>query len=120
MIENTENAAIMWHNPRCSKSRQTLQLLEAHGITPTIVKYLDTPPTRDELTDVLEKLGIEPRDLMRRKEAEYKELGLKDETDRDALINAMIEHPRLIERPVVITGGKAALGRPPESVLALF
>ncbi len=117
---------IMWHNPRCSKSRQTLQLLQDKGIEPEIVKYLETPPSVEELREVIGLLGFSSaRELMRRKEKEYKELGLDDPSKtEDELIAAMVAHPRLIERPVVIVengGGKrAALGRPPENVLALF
>ena len=111
----------IYHNPRCSKSRQTLQLLEARGIQPEVVKYLETPPDEATLKSLLDMLGLEPRQLMRQKEAEYKELGLDDpELDRDALIRAMVEHPRLIERPIVVKDGKAALGRPPERVLEIL
>ena len=117
---------VMWHNPRCSKSRQTLQLLQERGIEPEIVKYLETPPSADDIREAVELLGFSSaRELMRRKEKEYKELGLADEgKSEDELIAAMTEHPRLIERPVVIVddaqGRRAALGRPPENVLALF
>jgi arsenate reductase len=109
----------IYHNPRCSKSRQTLQLLEQKGIQPQIIKYLDTPPDKAELERILDLLGMEPRDLMRKKEKEYKEAGLDDPNlTRGQLIQAMIDHPRLIERPIVLTDdGKAALGRPPEQVL---
>jgi len=111
----------IWHNPRCSKSRQTLALLRERGIEPEIVEYLKTPPAAGELEAVLEKLGMEPRDLMRRKEAAYREAGLDDPAlGRRALVEAMTAHPVLIERPVVLAKGKAALGRPPESVLALL
>ena len=111
----------IWHYPRCSKSRQTLALLEEEGIEPQIRKYRQDPPDADMLSKVLDMLGMSPRELMRKKEDEYKELGLDDENlSRDELIAAMVEHPILIERPVVITDGKAAVGRPPESVLALF
>ncbi len=111
----------IYHNPRCSKSRQTLQLLEARGIQPEVVKYLETPPDEATLKSLLDMLGLEPRQLMRQKEAEYKELGLDNpELDRDALIRAMVEHPRLIERPIVVKDGKAALGRPPERVLEIL
>ncbi|HHH38833.1 MAG TPA: arsenate reductase (glutaredoxin) [Sedimenticola sp.] len=110
----------IYHNPRCSKSRQALKLLEEKGIEPKVVKYLETPPDAATLTRILEMLGMEPRDLMRRKEKEYKALGLDDPNlSREALIQAMVEHPRLIERPIVISGGRAALGRPPESVLEI-
>ena len=111
----------IWHNPRCSKSRQTLALLRECGIEPEIVEYLKTPPAAGELESVLEKLGMEPRDLMRRKEAAYREAGLDDPAlERRALVEAMAAYPVLIERPVVLAQGKAALGRPPESVLAIL
>jgi arsenate reductase len=111
---------IIWHNPRCSKSRQTLALLEARGIKPKVVKYLDAPPSRAELEFVLEKLGMEPGELMRRREKIYKELNLKEIDDSEILLNAMLQHPKLIERPVVIRGEKVAVGRPPESVLDIL
>ena len=111
----------IWHNPRCSKSRQTLALLRERGVEPEIVEYLKTPPAVEELEAVLDKLGMEPRDLMRRKEAAYREAGLDDpELGRRQLVEAMAAHPALIERPVVLAQGKAALGRPPESVLAIL
>ena len=111
----------IYHNPRCSKSRATLSLLQEKGISPVIVEYLETPPTSTELRAILERLGIEPRDLMRRQEEPYKILNLADKTlDRDTLIQAMIENPILIERPVVLNGGKCALGRPPENVLKIL
>ena len=111
----------IWHNPRCSKSRQTLALLRERGIEPGIVEYLKTPPAADELEAVLDKLGMEPRDLMRRKEAAYKEAGLDDPAlERRVLVEAMAAYPVLIERPVVLAGGKAALGRPPENVLDIL
>ncbi|RMG17897.1 MAG: arsenate reductase (glutaredoxin) [Deltaproteobacteria bacterium] len=112
----------IWHNPRCSKSRQTLERLRAAGIEPKIREYLKDPPSRREIQRVLDLLGFEdPRQLMRTKEPLYKELGLQDETRRSALIAALAEHPKLIERPVVIKDGKeAVLGRPPENVDALL
>lgn len=111
----------IYHNPRCSKSRQALKLLEEKGVQPEIVKYLDTPPDHATLARILEMLGLEPRELMRNKEKEYKELGLNDpRLTREQLIDAMVAHPRLIERPIVIKDGKAALGRPPESVLEIL
>ena len=107
----------IYHNPRCSKSRQTLALLQDKGIEPTIIEYLASPPDAATLAGILDKLGLEPRELMRRKEAPYKELGLADAgKSRDALIQAMVDNPILIERPIVLSGGKAALGRPPEQV----
>ncbi|MFN3233241.1 MAG: arsenate reductase (glutaredoxin) [Alphaproteobacteria bacterium] len=106
------------HNPRCSKSRQTLALLEEKGIDPEIVEYLKTPPTADEITAILKQLDMAPRDLMRKKEAPYKELNLADDSlSEDDLITAMVENPILIERPIVLANSKAAIGRPPESVL---
>ncbi len=109
------------HNPRCSKSRQTLALIEEKGITPQIIEYLKTPPSREELVDILAKLGMKPRDLMRKGEADYKENNLGDESlSDDQLIDAMIAHPKLIERPIVLSGGKVRVGRPPESVLEIL
>jgi len=111
----------IYHNPRCSKSRQTLQLLKEHGVEPEVVEYLKTPPDRAALERILDMLGIEPRDLMRKKEQEYKDNNLSDPNlTRDQLIDAMLAHPRLIERPIVINNGKAALGRPPEHVLEIL
>ncbi len=109
------------HNPRCSKSRQALQLLKDRGIEPRIVEYLKVPPDAAELGRILELLELAPRDLMRRKEAVYKQLGLDDQAlGREDLIAAMAENPILIERPIVLAGGKAALGRPPENVLSIL
>lgn len=109
-----------WHNPRCRKSREALALLHDKGLEPTVREYLKEPPTAAELRTVIAALGLSSaRDLMRTKEAEYKELGLKTVTDEDALIEAMAATPKLIERPVLIHGGKAALGRPPENVLEI-
>ena len=111
----------IYHNPRCSKSRQTLALIQEKGIEPTIINYLDTPPSVQELTTVLELLNLEPQDLMRKKEAEYKEAGLND-TNLSKLdqIKLMTQFPKVIERPVVLANGKAAIGRPPESVLDII
>lgn len=111
----------IYHNPRCTKSRQTLQLLEERGINPVIIEYLKSPLSAEQLDELLQKLGMEPRELMRTKETEYKELGLANETlDRQTLINAMIKHPILIERPIVVANGKVVLGRPPEAVLSIL
>jgi arsenate reductase len=111
----------IYHNPRCSKSRQTLALLEERGISPRVVDYLKTPPSAAELKTILKKLGLRPRDLMRKGEPRYAELGLKDrDLDDDALIALMVANPILIERPIVVSGGKAAIGRPPEKVLEIF
>lgn len=109
------------HNPRCSKSRQALNLLRERGLEPQVQEYLKNPPSEAELDDILQRLGLEPRQLMRRKETEYKENGLDDpDLSREALIAAMIQHPKLIERPIVIRDGKVALGRPPEAVLEIL
>ncbi len=111
----------IYHNPRCSKSRQTLALLEAKGIAPNIVEYLKGPPSAAELKAVLKKLGLKPRDLLRASEPRYLELGLKErELTDDALIALMVKNPILIERPIVVSGNKAAIGRPPENVLEIL
>ena len=105
------------HNPRCSKSREALKILEENGINAEIVKYLETPPTKEEIKELLKMLGINARDLMRTKEDIYKELKLKDVDDEEKLIEAMAEHPRLIERPILIKDGKAVIGRPPSKII---
>lgn len=110
----------IWHNPRCSKSRQTLALLEERGISPAVRLYLDDAPSTAEMIEVLRQLGIKPWELLRRGEKMFKELGLDKDTPDETLIEAMTANPILIERPIVIHGGGAALGRPPESVLGLF
>ena len=110
----------IWHNPRCSKSRAAAQLLEEKGVETEVVKYLETPPTKEEIEAVLKMLGISARELMRTKEDIYKELGLKEVEDEAKLIEAMVAHPKLIERPVVIKDGKAAIGRPIEKIIALL
>lgn len=109
------------HNPRCSKSRQTLALLEEKGIEAEIIKYLETPPDATALKAILTKLDISARDLLRKGEDDYKALNLKDKSlTEDQLIKAMITHPKLIERPIVIHQDKAKIGRPPESVLDIL
>ncbi|HPE61111.1 MAG: arsenate reductase (glutaredoxin) [Thiothrix sp.] len=116
-----ENQPVIYHNPRCSKSRQTLALLEQQGIEPRIIRYLDTPPDVATLEQLLNLLGLSPRELMRKGEDEYQMLGLDDPQLSDAqLIAAMVQHPRLIERPIVVHNGKATIGRPPEKVLDLL
>ncbi len=111
----------LYHNPRCSKSRQTLALLQDNGVEPEIVLYLDTPPNESELKSLLKKLGLSARDLLRKGEAAYKENGLSDTTlSEQALIDAMLAHPKLIERPIVVHGSRAVLGRPPENALELI
>jgi arsenate reductase len=109
----------IWHNPRCSKSRATLALIEGRGITPDIRRYLDDAPSESEIREVLALLDIPAEKLIRKGEALFKELGLKD-ADEDTLIKAMAENPKLVERPVVIKDGKASLGRPPKAVLDIL
>jgi arsenate reductase len=111
----------IWHNPRCSKSRGTLELLQERGIQPAIVDYQKNPPSAAEIERALKLLGKEPRELMRKGEAVYAELGLDDpKLTRKQLVDAMAAHPILIERPVVFANGKAAIGRPPEAVLDIL
>jgi arsenate reductase len=111
----------IFHNPRCSKSRATLALLQERGIEPDVRLYLEDPPDAAELSAILKKLDLKPRELMRKGEAEYREQGLADKNLSDAeLIAAMAATPRLIERPIVLAGRKAAIGRPPESVLGIL
>lgn len=114
-------AVKIYHNPRCTKSRQTLQLLKDRGIEPEVIEYLKTPPSAQELADILQKLDMEPRALIRKQEAEYKASGLDNSAlDKQSLINGMVNHPILIERPIVVANGKAAIGRPPENVLGIL
>ena len=111
----------IYHNPRCSKSRATLALLEENNVTPDVVRYLDTPPDAETLAKILQMLDVDPRALMRKNEEEYKALNLANEALGHAeLIAAMVANPKLIERPIVVTNGKAAIGRPPESVLDIL
>lgn len=111
----------IFHNPRCSKSRAALALLRERGIEPQVVEYLKTPPNEATLKAVLDQLGIRPRDLLRTGEAEYRELGLDDPAVSDEqLLRAMVAHPKLIERPIVLHAGKACVGRPPERVLEIL
>lgn len=111
----------IYHNPRCSKSRQTLQLLEENGVTPNVVLYLEDTPDKSSLTAIQKSLGVDARGMMRTKEAEYKEqqLGNESLSDND-LLEAMVKTPKLIERPIVVNGKKAAIGRPPENVLSIL
>lgn len=111
---------IIWHNPRCSKSRQTLALLQDQGIEPNIVEYLKTPPSKADIENALTLLGIEPLALMRRSEKIFKEMQLDQVKDRERLISAMHDNPILIERPIVFHGGEASIGRPPENVLKII
>lgn len=111
----------IYHNPRCSKSRETLQLLQKRNLDLEIIEYLKTPPSAAELDAILQQLNLEPRELMRKQEAEYKATGMDDPSlDRQALIQGMVNTPKLIERPIVLANGKAAIGRPPESVLTIL
>jgi len=111
----------IYHNPRCSKSRQTLELIRQQGIEPEVIEYLKSPPSQNELQDILSRLNMEPRQLMRTKEAEYKENNLDSEKlSNKQLIDAMVKNPKLIERPIVINNEKVALGRPPENVLEIL
>lgn len=110
----------IWHNPRCSKSRQTLALLEERGVQPTVRRYLEDAPSATEIKAALAMLGLKAIDLMRTKEAAFKEQGLSADMSEDVLIAAMAREPKLIERPVVFTGTRARLGRPPEAVLDLL
>jgi arsenate reductase len=108
---------VIYHNPRCGTSRKTLELIRKKGIEPKIIDYLKTPPTEKELDGILKLLGIEPRELIRTKEAEYKKHKLDHpDLSRAELIAAMVKHPILIQRPIVLSKGRAALGRPPENV----
>jgi arsenate reductase len=111
----------IYHNPRCSKSRETLKLIETRGLKPKIVDYLKTPPSAAELKTILKRLGLKPQDIVRKSEPAYAELGSKErDLGDDALIALMVANPILIERPIVVANGKAAIGRPPERVLAIL
>jgi len=111
----------IYHNPRCSKSRATLELLRTRNIEPQIIEYLQTPPDKATLKNILQELNLAPRDIMRKKEACYKELNLADtDLDEDALLDAIVDNPILLERPIVVAGKRVAIGRPPENVLAIL
>ena len=111
----------IYHNARCSKSCQTLALLEEQGVKPKIIEYIKTPPTVEVLTEIIEQLNFTARDLLRKGEAIYKELNLSNKSlSERTLIEAMCQHPKLIERPIVIHNGKARIGRPPEAVLEIL
>ncbi|MEG5263924.1 arsenate reductase (glutaredoxin) [Pseudomonas sp. JDS28PS106] len=111
----------LYHNPRCSKSRAALELLQSRGLAPDVMLYLETPPDAAQLRDLLGKLGIGPRQLLRKGEEAYKELNLADpDLNDEQLIAAMVAHPKLIERPVLVAGDKAVIGRPPENILELL
>ncbi len=112
---------IIYHKPRCSKSRETLALLEAQNIDLQVVRYLETPPTAEQLQSIIKLLGFDSaRQLMRTKEDLYKTLKLKEQNNEALLLQAMVDNPKLIERPIVLANGKAAIGRPPESVLQII
>ncbi|MBH0050840.1 arsenate reductase (glutaredoxin) [Pseudoalteromonas sp. SWYJZ19] len=111
----------IYHNPRCSKSRETLALLQSKAIEPSVVEYLKTPLTHEQISTLVIQLGFSSvRELMRTKEDDYKALNLKDESCESALIDAMVQNPKLIERPIVVNNNKAAIGRPPENVLSVL
>ena len=111
----------LYHNPRCSKSRGALELLEARGLTPKVIRYLETPPSAADLRDLLSKLGVPARHLLRIGEDEYRALNLADASLTEAqLIEAMVAHPKLIERPILVIGERAAIGRPPENILEIL
>lgn len=111
----------IYHNPQCTKSRLTLELLKERGIEPKVVEYLKNPPSEAELKEILKKLGMFAHELMRTNEPEYMQLGLMNSRyTEDGLIEIMVKHPKLIERPIVVVGEKAAIGRPPENVLAIL
>ena len=116
-----KHTVTIWHNPRCSKSRGTLELLQARGVEPAIVDYQKNPPSAADIAHALTMLGMQPRELMRKGESVYAELALDNpKLTREQLIDAMAKHPILIERPIVFANGKAAIGRPPENVLAIL
>jgi len=111
----------LYHNPRCTKSRTALKLLEDRGLTPRVIEYLKTPPSAAELKKLIAMLGIAPRALLRTREAEYKQAGLDRPDVSDAqILEAMAKYPRLIERPIVVNGNQAVLGRPPEKILTIL
>jgi arsenate reductase len=115
-----DDEVVIYHNPRCSKSRATLELLKTRGIQPRVLEYLKNPPSPEELEEILSRLGVEPRDIMRRKETEYLQAGFDDPAlEREELVRRLHRHPAVLERPIVVANGKAALGRPPENVLAI-
>ena len=112
---------IIYHNPRCSKSRQTLQLLREAGIEPTIVEYLKTPLVKEELVNISQLLGLRPKDFVRKGESDFKDSDLsKSLEDDDKIIDAMLLFPKIIERPIVVSEGEAVIGRPPENVQKLI
>jgi len=120
-IIDTMSEVTIYHNPRCSKSRQTLALIEENGVQPRVIHYLDTPPSTTELRSLLQLLGLDARSLLRTKEAPYAELDLEDAIkSEDDILQAISTHPILLERPIVVRANRAIIGRPPENVLELF
>lgn len=118
-MNNSSQGVVIYHNPRCSKSRICLSLLQEAGIAPDIRLYLEDVPSKRELRLVLDKLGLAPSDILRKSEEAYKAF-FTDVADEEALLSLLTQHPKVIERPIVITDDKAAIGRPPEAVMALF
>ena len=110
----------IWHNPRCSKSRSALAILEENGITPTEVRYLETPPSKSDIVTVLAALAMEAKDIVRKGEAVYKTLNLSAQSTNEEILNALVENPILIERPIIISGDRAVIGSPPENVTSLL
>lgn len=110
----------IYFNPKCSKCNMTLELLKENGKTPEVVEYLQTVPSKDELKNILSLLGLSAEQLLRKHESAYKEAGLSDASSEDEILDAMMSHPILIERPIVVHNGKAAIGRPPENVLEIL
>ena len=110
------NDITIWHNPKCSKSREAMSILEDNNCEAIVIKYLETSPTKDEITTALTMLGMNPRELMRTKEDIYKELNLQEENDYDKLVDAMVSNPKLIERPVIFKGNQAIIGRPTDKI----
>lgn len=115
-----KQAVRIYHNPRCTKSRETLALLRERGVEPEIVEYLKQPPTASELEDLIAKLGIQPHDLLRTKEEPYAKLKLGPQSTRAQIVKAIASEPVLLERPIVVVGKRAAIGRPPENVLKIL
>ena len=119
-MSTSSSDGTLYHNPRCSKSRASLELLKENNMDPEIVLYLDNPPNKDTLEQVLSKLGMSPKQLLRPNEQECKDLNLMDDSvDDQSVINAMVKHPKIIERPIYVNGNKAVIGRPPEQVLEI-
>jgi arsenate reductase len=115
------DSTVIYHNPRCSKSRAAMELITEKGIEVEVVKYLETPPDKSTLSNILDMLSLEPRELMRKGEQEYKDNNLADESlSRDQLIDAMVKFPKLIERPILIKDGKAAIGRPIQNIIDIL